>query len=425
MTTDQIKEFLLSTFKLGIETETDEEIIFTHFEYRISLKHSELLKIINELDADYSKDETELYRNNYYEILTQESTRVNSFRFKEQELIDEVNGITYSYGMPTDHYTLFVLSKILNSDNGISARRYFDIYRFKRMRSVRRDINGQLELFNVSVLEFLKESISRLNTLKIVSTRPITKSLFEQYAYSFLFTLSYNLSLSIYPLRFFDEFLSTLRIGRFSRTSIEELEPPKRLYINDLILYYQKGISSESIDHQFLSFYHIIEHFFEKIYNEDLLGRIRSELTKPGFSYKKKNDIETLVKIIQNRLKIKNDEFEINELEALELTLRKYVLDFNEVKAELNEVSETLLNYYRTTEVPFCKGNKVNFDSSAEETYKNLAKRIYYTRNSIVHSKETEKLKYTPFKDDKDLISEIYLMRIITEKIIIANSKEI
>ena len=191
-----------------------------------------------------------------------------------------------------------------------------------------------------------------------------------------------------------------------------------------MILHYQKGISTESLDHQYLSFYHILEHFFEKIYNEDLINKLRDELTLLGFSYKRKTDIEKVVKIVQKKLRYKNEEFQINELEALELVLRKYIDNIEEIKSELNSINPNLIDYFKNTEVPFSKGNKVNFEID-DGLYKNLSKRIYFTRNSIVHSKETEKEKYIPFKNDKDLINEIYLMRILAEKVIISNSREI
>lgn len=343
-------------------------------------------------------------------------------RFRENDISDIVNGYEYSYGKASDEYILLVLSQVTETDSKAS-RRYFDPTRFWRFG--RRGIEeNQTESSNPSFFEVLRRSLPGIETVKIKSQNTTRKNRFEQLMYAYLFSLSYNLSLSIYPVRFFDELFSPLKISRLRRASVEEIEPPRRTYINDLILHYQKGVSSDSLDHQFLSFYHILEHFFEKIYNEDLISRMRNELTQPGFSYKRKTDIEKLIKIIERRLKYKNDEFQINELEALELVLRKYLTNLEEIRNELNAVDSNLITFFKTFEVPFSKGNKVNFEVESE-VYKNLAKRIYYTRNSIVHSKETDKEKYVPFKDDKELINEIYLMRIIAEKIIINNSKEI
>lgn len=425
MTIDQLKDFVTNTFRIETFEETETNIIFDYHDIKIDLNKADITQKINDFRTSFTKDETELYNNNYYEILTRDTSRVIVGREREQPINDEVNGLTYFHGKASDHYVIYVVDKIINDEGGTPARRYFDPMRFRRIRNMRREDTGQQELFPIPVLDFVKEGLMRFETLTIKSIKPINKLAFEQYSYSYIFSLSYNLSYTIYPLRFFDEFFSPLRIGRIRRNSIDSIEPPKRTYVNDLILHYQKALSSESLDHQYLSFYHVIEHFFEKIYNEDLLQRVKSELTKPGFSYKKKNDIEGLIKIVQNRTKIQREEFQVNELEALELTLRKYITDTNELKTEINEIESSLIDYYKANDVPFSKGPKVNFDLTPDEIYKSLAKRIYFTRNSIVHSKETEKQKYTPFKDDKDLIHEIYLMRVITEKVILNNSREI
>lgn len=425
MTIEQLRDFIIQTFRLEIVTQDDTAIIFAYHDYKLELNISDLNQKISQLETTLKKEETEIYNDRYYEILTVDSNRVFFGRDRFQTISDEVNGLTYYHGKPSDDYLLYVLDKIFESEGTIRARRYFDALRYRRVRNLRRTDEEQPELFNVPILEFLKDSIRGFYTITLTSNKNIPKTQFEQYSYAYIFTLSYNLSYTIYPIKFFDEFFSPLRVETIRRNSRENIEPPKRTYINDLILHYQKALSSESFDNQFLSFYHIIEHFFEKIYNEDLQLKVRNELTKPSFSYKKKADIENLIKIVQSRTKIQREEFQVNELEALELTLKKYITDFPELKVELNEIQINLVDYYKTTEVPFSRGNQVNFDLPPEEIFKSLAKRIYYTRNAIVHSKETDKKKYTPFKDDKDLLPEIYLMRLITERILIANSREI
>lgn len=422
MTIEEIIDISRESFRGEILEETDEKIVLSISEgNNIDLDKSYFNSKVNELENSLSKNETEISNSKYFEILAKETTKIFlPSRYRENNISDEINKIKYSYGEPSDEYIIYLLIQISRLDRRIS-KRIFDPLRYLR-RSQRE--TGQQTLFNPTVFDVLRHSLPGIETIKISSENDLKKSRFEQLMYSYLFSLSYNLSLSVYPLRFFDELFSPLRVGRLRRLSREEIEPPKRTYINDLILHYQKGVSSESLDHQYLSYYHILEHFFEKIYNEDLIDKMRDELTQPGFSYKRKTDIEKLIKIIQKKLKYKNEEFQINELEALELVFRKYIHDVEEVRAELDNVNPELIEYFKTTEVSFSKGNKVNFEIEAE-VFKNLSKRIYYTRNSIVHSKETEKEKYVPFKNDKDLINEIYLMRILAEQVILRNSQEI
>lgn len=421
----EIEDFIglfKESFKAEIVEDNDSKVVFSIPERQnIDLDKEYFNSKVDELKNKLVKDETEISNEKYFEILAKENSRIYMpSRYRENSISDEINGIKYSYGDPSDEYIIYLMEQIIGLNRGIT-RRIFDPIRY-----LRRTQKGseQASLFNQTVFDVLRQSLPLIETIKIKSQNPVKKVRFEQFMYSYLFSLSYNLSHSIYPLRYFDELFSPLRVGSVRRLSRDEIDSPKRTYINDLILHYQKGVSSESLDHQYLSFYHILEHFFEKIYNEDLINKMREELTLPGFSYKRKTDIEKLINIIQKRLRYKNEEFQVNELEALELVLRKYITDLENLKEELKNINPDLIEFFKINEVPFSKGNKVNFEVDSE-VFKNLSKRIYYTRNSIVHSKETEKVKYIPFKDDKDLLNEIYLMRILAEQIIIGTSKEI
>jgi hypothetical protein len=82
-----------------------------------------------------------------------------------------------------------------------------------------------------------------------------------------------------------------------------------------------------------------------------------------------------------------------------------------------------LLGYYASNKVEFSGGDTIRFNGDQSEVIKALARRIYKTRNALVHSKDGPKGKYTPFTDDRWLIPEIPLMRFIAEQIIIATSE--
>lgn len=423
MTLDDIKNAIQILFNFTIVNETDEKVEFSIISDKTAfLIKKDVENIIQDLTYLHNEQEIELYDKNSYEVLVRNENRF--MLSKEILQKDTINKIDYAIGKPTDKYLILFIYNLGLQDTPRILRNGIMPHRLKRIYD---QDNDQTTIpFENNILEVIKEVIPRLETLQIDSYSPKKKNEFENLVYAFLFTLGYNLDYTFQPLRFMDEFTQPYKIGKLRRNNFSDVEPPKLTYINELILHYQKGISSESIEHQFLSFYHVLEHFFEKIYNDDILFSIKNELLKPNFSYKRTKDISNLVTFIQNRLKYKNEEFQINEPEALELTLKKFVTDLEYLKTELNTISPKLLEHFKTTEVSFSKGNRVNFDSNnLNEIYTNLAKRIYYTRNSIVHSKETEKTKYTPFSDDKDLLNEIYLLRLIAEIVIINNSKEL
>ena len=402
--------------------ETEEKATFRIIsDHTAVLNKAEVATIISKIAQLQSNENIELFDSQNYEVLVRNDSRMAIRR--ELNQVDTVNKLEYTLDKPSDEYLIFLLYNLDKENTPNLLRRGLMSHRIRRIFG---EQEGQQELFERSVLSIIKDCIPRLETIKITATTNRRLEEYEKFLYAFIFNLGFNLDMNIQPLRFIEEYTQPYRIGRIRRARTMEVEPPKRIYINDLVLHYQKAISSDSIDHQFLSYYHVIEYFFEKIYNDDVINTIRQELTKPNFSYKRQRDVKGLISTIQKKLKYRNDEFSINELEALELTLKKYIIDIDVFKESLDEISETLVDYYKINEVTFCQGLKVNFDNTnKEEIYRNLAKRIYRTRNAIVHSKENEKSKYVPFKNDRDLINELYLMRLIAETLILGTSKEL
>lgn len=423
MTVEDIKNSILVLFDFLVTSETEEQIVFTIVSDKTAVLHKkEIESIVDELTLLHLGQEIEIHNKNSYEVLVRNENRFMTTKEISQK--DTVNKINYGIGKPTDKYLVSFLYNLGLQDTPRILRSAIMSHRLRRIYE--KDEKDDSPPADKNILEVIKEIIPRLETLQIDSQLPRKKNEFENLMYAFLFTIGYNLDYTFQPLRFMDEFIQPYKIAKLRRNTFSDIEPPKLTYISELVLHYQKGISSDSIEHQFLSFYHVLEHFFEKIYNDDIILSIKNELLKPNFSYKRTKDISSLVGFIQKRLKYKNEEFLINELEALELTLKKFVTDLEYLKKELNTISSKLIEHFKTTEVSFSKGNRVNFENENEnEIYTNLAKRIYYTRNSIVHSKETEKTKYIPFSDDKELLNEIYLLRLISEIVIINNSKEL
>lgn len=362
----------------------------------------------------------ELCTKKQYEVSVTQGSRFYGRGADSISKEDTVNKIKYCLGAPSNEYLIFFIKNLIELAESENITRPLMLHRLRNRYVHSRNEGDTIELFDI-----LKDIIPRFLTLQIASESDKSLKDYESLSSSFLFTLGFNTDLSYLPSNITEDFTRAVRIGRLRRSRIDDIEPPKRKYQQDLILFYQKGISSESADLQYLSFYHILEHFFEKIYNEDLLQSVKNKLTTPSFSYKRNQDLNSLVKTIQDKLRYKNEEFQINEPEALKLVIDKFIEDFEVIKDEINTYDSKLLNYYKSTEISFSRGNKVNFEENRDAILKNLRERIYKTRNSIVHSKETDKAKYLPFKHDKELSKEIILMRIIAEHIIIGSSKEL
>jgi hypothetical protein len=420
---NEIKE-LIELFSSLNATENDDESAITiswkdKKEWEIDKK--ELEEICSNLN-EKKLNETSLYSENSYEILL---NPLNSryFRVKPREEIitieDDTNKIRYEISRASNHFMFFILNQLkepkFSKNNYIKSRISFKLRRLFDNRNLR-----QQTLEKEDFLTLFNDSTGFL-TLKINSHEKQNIDSYENLSTSFLFNLSYNLGLSIIETKTLDELSLPQRNYERKRNNLSEMNPPCRKYIADLVYYYQTARSSETASLKFLSYYHIIEYFFEKVYNDDLLTTVKDKLTSPDFSYKNNKEIKKLIQTIQKKTKIRSDTLTFDEKEALKLVLEKYV-SLDKLKDSINDYDPDLIEHYKTKEVSFSRGNKIDFNSNKENILSNISSRIYKTRNSIVHSKEGDKPKYIPYKHEKQLLKEIILIEIITEDIIISSS---
>jgi hypothetical protein len=126
-----------------------------------------------------------------------------------------------------------------------------------------------------------------------------------------------NLDVALVPQRLLEEIVRHGRISRMRRSRLEELDPPRRTYNEDLVQHYLLAVSTENPVIEYLSYYHIFEHFFESVFNEDLVESIKDKITDPGFSYNRKKDINKLISTIKKSLQIRSETITFSEAEAL------------------------------------------------------------------------------------------------------------
>jgi hypothetical protein len=414
----EFKEFIREMLRTEIE-EDDEKLTVNIEGKQFSIKKDYFLELIGILDSRNTDDETLTYDDHYYEVLTRGENFLSP-RLMNNETIkkeDISNGITYEYKSCSDEYIIFIINKI--HEAGLISESFRRIRRgtnslFYVVRKTFEETSNQL-------IDLIRVMIPRFETVRVSSSHIKSKEELEILCNSFLFQMGYNLNYAVVEIKFLDEFLRTNRLLGLRRASLDEMEAPKRKYTSDLIYHYQMALSAEGPMLQFLSYYHIMEHFFEKIYNDEIVKIIEKKITSPQFSAKREKDIKTLMSLISKKIKERGDSYTFNEQEALTLTLSRYI-NIDELRTKLNEYDEKLVRYYKENEVLFSKGDRFNINQNEAKTFSNLSLRIYKTRNAIVHSKDGDKAKFTPFTDDKYLINEIPLMRFIAEDIIIETS---
>ncbi|ANP73538.1 hypothetical protein [Cryobacterium arcticum] len=274
------------------------------------------------------------------------------------------------------------------------------------------------DLAESTVLEMFVDTL-RITTLEICSERQLSASSWQPLADAFYFHVGYNLDYPVIPQPTLKEMLRSTKIQNVRRTNAAELDAPHRRYIPDLVHNYQLAVSTDSPMLAFLSFYHVAEHWFDEVIQNDIAAKLQSVISSPDFSYKRMKDLRKLIRMVSREIQTRNDELVINEMTALHLTLKLY-LDLIDLRAVLDSFDDTLVEHYSHSDVSFSKGDVFDLGSNNHEAVLlALTKRIYKTRNALVHRKNGDRSRFVPFKDDKALEPEVILMRFIAEQIII------
>ena len=211
-----------------------------------------------------------------------------------------------------------------------------------------------------------------------------------------------------------------MRRDIFNVNSLDNV--PHREYIDDVVDYYRVGIASTDPYIQFISFYHIIEFFYDEVFKQKIVSDLRDKLTHPDFSYKDDQKVYDIVRFTKGRLKMNEELGSGNELQSLIYVLQEFI-DISTLKSNLLQTNKDSIIYYQGNKVSFAKAPSIQWNDS-NGVSKNIAKRIYYVRNALVHSKSGKnEERYKPYKDEKELLREIPLIKTIAEMIIIGSSK--
>lgn len=378
----------------------------------------------NELNKKAEKYDFECfacYNDMKYESLVDipdtNNKRYFSFSFEDKiselALTDEDAKIKYSFNEISEELIWYII-KNYDSQKRVTPKLPFR-YFIRKCES--------LETKNL--FSIIRLTIRTPISICIDSNTPNKTEHFKRYAKAYLFNLAYNFDLVFKTVTEIDDiFPQRTFTSRRRFCSASELMAPQLLYNEELTEQYYMSLTSEDPFVKFIGFYHIMEHFYEKVYRDDILHSVQHIIQHPGFSAKRSKDINKIVELINKKTKQNKIEFQGSELEALELTLKKFV-DITELVNELTEFDKSIVEYYATVKVSFSNGDITDLrDVTNEKLYKKLAARIYKTRNALVHSKSNEnRIKergiYKPFNNSHELSMEIPLMRYIAEQIII------
>lgn len=372
-----------------------------------SIKEDNELSIVNDVYYEVPIS----IRNEHFPIMPRYDKIIGN------EYKDNENNLQYKIDRPSEQF-LFRMIELKIRPNAIMMLRILPVYD--------KDYKFENGVKNETIFELLRMIYRDCITLKIYSVNEQSKVKFESLANAFIFNVNYNTDIGIRQTYDVENVHERRMNNRFRNEDINKIEPPKRIYKRELIEQYNMASISEDPFIKYLCYYHILEHFYEFVYKEQLIKIVKEQLTLPSFSIKKDKEIIKLIDIVKEKIKSDKESFAGDELESLELVINKYI-DLETLKDKINNIDSELVVYYDKTNVKFSKGIAVNFNDK-DNLCKNISKRVYFTRNALVHYKSNdlnykEKGIYRPFDDRKDLLREVPLIRILAEEVIINDSK--
>lgn len=412
---------------IGTVIQSNDETIQLKSEY----SEKTIILNINKLFEEYEKcnnlievEELSFVSKNYYEVAIKDVSSNLLYRdTKELFSTEDIeNKINYNIDTPSYKFILVQLNNLMQYEN-------YEKILLQQFPS-RMFLKRRLERFEekeIDAYTYLTSTYFRNQTIQIHSEKERGFSEFNELLSSYIFQISYNYNSVLVPQKSIQDLFKRRGLLLRHRNKISdaenEFDPPRRKYIGELVSYYQMAMASDSPYLEFISYYHVIEYFFDTVFNDELVKKIREKITLPTFSYKRKKDILDLVKMISKLSNVRNEGLIYNELNALTLTLKKY-LNIEDLCNEINNQDINYIDYLKNEKVVFSNGDVVNLNNPDKDCIcKELANRIYSTRNALVHSKELENSKYKPFHDDKTLSKEMLLLRLIAEQLIINTSQ--
>jgi hypothetical protein len=206
-------------------------------------------------------------------------------------------------------------------------------------------------------------------------------------------------------------FSTTQRRGGF------EFELPLVTYNDELLRFYQLGISTEIPELQYLAFYQILEYFFVQVSDEALYARLRGRLGDPAFRPVPKY-LDQVIHDVTNHTKT------VDETEMLKLLLDKFLSEDDVITFIQRYETHLEESWYTRRQSRF--GVQCEVKLQAGHVFGNVARVVKTVRNALVHSSDRfERVgRHVPFSESSALVrKEVPLIKFLAERVIIASAE--
>lgn len=384
------------------------------------LKNDELKEIFEKVNSAQIHG-LELLVEHKYEVAVEiDRPIIHTMEFPQVSL-DKENNIEYQIGLCSVEYCVFLLITLIEKSKQQNKRRVILPTKFRRGYPYQIDNeNDEKELDWKEILIRIMREFS----IKIITPNYNSLEKNRKRKEAYVFEFIYKTEQVVGEYADIEDILPTLEMGRRMVDSVPNtIETiPRREYISDVVDYYRLAFSSADPYIKYISFYHIMEYFYDEVYKRKIVADLINKITHPDFSYKDEEKVYEIATFVKNRMHMNDESGQGDELESLKYVLKEYV-DIEQLKNKLNSIDQDSIMFYQSNKVAFCKAPTIPWNDS-EGVYNQIARRIYYTRNSLIHSKSGKnRERYKPYKDEKELQKEIPLVRVIAEMIIINSSK--
>lgn len=366
--------------------------------------------------------------NHYERAVRFDSRRAWLIRDEHSESVlstsDPLNGITYELGLSSFEHCLTLLirySMLLERGQVDHAPRL--LARRGPYRPGWEDDEGA----DGSVpWETMIRNALRLTSVKVTSNKALPQTKLKELADAYAFTLMYRTGYCIGEYQDIQDALSYGSVRYYIRHGIDDIDtPPAMTYEKDVIDYYSLALSSDDVYVRYISFYHVLEFHFERVFRKEMSQLLRDEIVRPDFSYTSDAKLYGVVKTISKELGATHDRGFGNEEKELGYVLKAYV-NMAHLRTRIEEIERGAQEFYEREKCPFTQKKTTVDWSSDDDALKAIVKRVYEARNALIHSKDrddTNSYRYRPYKDEKKLRKELPLIQALAEQVIIGSGK--
>lgn len=294
---------------------------------------------------------------------------------------------------------------------GCCTREFTFLSAYKEGRHV--DINQQKGRSRITL---------KINNI-LIETEEEARHLLERVSNSIFFQLDvlYEFTVTLTPRKMSHS--ERIMRRKMSRRQNDETRLISLNYDYDKIplsLYWFAQNNIDSPIFAFFAFYQVLEYYYPIYSTLEAKNRIKNLIKDPNFSV----DSEIYMVKLINAITSKNAESIGDEREQLHNVLKNIVVG-DDIIEYIND-NEHLKEYYTTKQSNKISNEKLPLNDSLNIIAK-VAERIYDIRCRIVHNKASEiHKKILPVTKEEDYLrNDVYLLRFLARKSIIANSKTI